>query len=289
MKNGILVTLLSLGLIACGGESKKNNNNDSTFGEFSSGIKGVEEQPSLTSADVAEGDSLTLNTINHGNIEHYSFVPLNFTLEQDTQVALVLSSEDEDLNLTVSGYDLGLDSSHDGSNELIVFNALAGELYSIEIDSESASYEPITGNSNFQLKFVEANRNSAGLSADEYLVSLFFIGTSYCSEDGEPEVESNFSGSSLYIINWKAEYLSDSDGSSRESFDSVIDNVFTISINRIEVDEDRQVTNQSTVTYNTNFMTGEITGSASWTLNESQGNYTNECSNVVTVQGEIIL
>lgn len=90
MKNGILVTLLSLGLIACGGESKKNNNNDSTFGEFSSGIKGVEEQPSLTSADVAEGDSLTLNTINHGNIEHYSFVPLNFTLEQDTQVALVL-------------------------------------------------------------------------------------------------------------------------------------------------------------------------------------------------------
>jgi hypothetical protein len=281
MKNGILIIALSLGLMACGGESKKNNN-DSAFGEFSSGIKGVEEQPSLTSADVSEGDSLTLNTNHNGNIEDYNLVMLNFTLEQDTQVALVLSSEAENLELKVSGNDLYRDSFLDGSNELIVFDALAGENYLVTLFS-------LEGRGAFQLKFVEANRASAGLSADEYLVDLSYTGFKVCSENGEPEVESNYSGPGQHIINWKSGYFSNSDGSDRENFKSVAGNAFTLSGTRSGTDEDGSFTSQFTATFNANFNTGKVTGSTSGTFNDVHNDYTYDCKYTDAMTGGILL
>lgn len=287
MKNGISVLLLSLGLIACGGESNKDN--ASAFEEFSSGIKGVEEQPSLTSADVEEGDSLNLNTNNHGNIEHYRSILLNFTLEQDTQVALVLSSDDDDLNLSISGHELNLDSSLDASNELIVFKALAGEIYSIDIDSHSARYEPIEGNSDFELKLVKANRASAGLTTDEYLVSMAYSITDICSENGEPEKTTVYSGSDINIINWKSEYFANSDGSDKQKFDSILGDAFTLTKNKTETGEDASLTSQLIATFNTDFKTGNITGSVNGTSHETNRNVTDDCRFTTTLTGRVSL
>lgn len=280
VKNGIVVTLLSLSLMACGGESNKDNNPG--FWEFSSGIKGIEEQPSLTSADVSEGDSLTLNTVYSGNVEQNSDVSFNFTLDQDTQVALVLSSEAKNLDLSVSGNDLSLDSSLLDSNELIIFDALAGENYSVTVDTFLSSGP-------FQLKFVEANRASAGLSADEYLVYFTYTITETCSENAGAEEELVSNGSNFNVINWKSEYYANRDGTDKQIFDSVEGNTFNLYFNNKTTHDDGYYTNESTVIFHTDFNTGEVVGSANGIFKDVDETYTRDCRFNTFMTGQVIL
>ena len=281
MRNGILVIALSLGLMACGGESKKNNN-DSAFDEFSSDIKGAEEQPSLTNASLSEGDSGQLNTIYSGNVEQNSEVSFNFTLDQDTQVALALSSEAKNLDLFVSGNDLSLESSLLDSNELIIFDALAGENYSVTVDTFSSSGP-------FQLKFVAANRTSAGLSADEYLVYFTYTIIETCSENGGAEEELVSNSTVFNVINWKAEYYANRDGTDKQVFDSVEGNTFNLYFNNKNTHDDGYYTNESTAIFHTDFNTGEVIGSANGIFKEVDGAYIRNCRFNTVMTGNIIL
>jgi hypothetical protein len=298
MKNEVLVSLLVFGLVACGGESNKNNESD--FGDFSSGIKGVEEQPSLTNEDVSEGDSLGLNTIHHGNIEHESNLQFDFIAEQHVRIAVVLSSEDENLNLSVTGNgdsgtyvnhinDLKLYSTLAGSSELIVFDAMAGEGFFIKINSYSGIYDSNSLNSDFQLKIVEANRASVGLSVNEYLVGITSIGNTYCGPYDEFDPGSDYSETGLFIINWQAGYIANSDGSNRNSFDSITDNTFTYSSSYSQASRNLNSNTESISIFKTDFDSGVVTNLVSGTYTSEVPTSTLTCQFTSEGSGNILL
>lgn len=251
MKNGIYISLLSLGLIACGGDS--DSESPSINESFAAGIKGQQIQPALTTGEISEGDSAVLNTTYTGTVEEDGYTSFNFTLDEDTQVALVLSSGATDLDLHVSGTGVQLYSDLNNSNELIVFDAIATQSYTVRVESFEGSGE-------FQLKFVEANRSSAGLGAEEYLLRFAVDATQTCSTDGGPEHTQEYTSSFDLIVNWNAGYVDDVAGTSRESFTSVTGNTFVVNSNYSDSGSDWSESGQTTSTITTDFSTGSITG-----------------------------
>jgi hypothetical protein len=280
MKNGILVSFLALGLTACGSESDTENPNIQT--EFSAGIKGSQEQPILSNADILEGDSATLNTNYTGNILEDSSVDFSFTLAENKKVALALSSGLGDLDLYVDGHDIDLESAFDGSNELIIFDAQAGEHYSVRVKSWLGSGE-------FQLLLVEANRSSLGLENNEYLVSLDSINTQKCIIDGTRETEESYEDSSFGIINWSAGYIDDLSGVDRNLFSSVDGNSFTVTDNVSEAGKNYSISGQASLTLTTDFTSGAITGSSDGSFEYSEDGEDGSCTATGILTGQVIL
>lgn len=280
MKNGFLISLLVLGLAACGGESGSGNPTIKT--EFSAGIKGMEAQPALTDATISEGDSASLNTNYTGNVLEDSEINFSFTLTENKLVALVLSSGVSNLDLSVRGNNINLDSFYDDSNELIVFDALAGESYSVAV-------EAWVGAGEFQLKLVEANRSSVGLADNEYLVKLDSIDTLKCLENGIEQDEYNDNDTSLLIINWSAGYVGDASTDDKTSFSSVDGNAFTARESYSESEDDFSITSQSTLTLLTDFTTGVTTGSLHGSYEYTRGDKTDNCTFTNVETGQVIL
>lgn len=280
MKKGISISLLALTLVACGGDTTSGDTNGINQ-DFPSDVRGVEQEPTLSSGTIAEGDSASLNTNLTGSVLENSSVRFNFTPTESQQVALVLSSAAEDLDLTVTAQDVDLDSSGFSSNEVIVFNAVAGQVYSIEVDS-------YTGSGAFQLKIVAANRSSLGLSANEYLIEAQYSSTEVCVRNGASSTNSDTSLINT-IINWKDEYLSNLAGIDKTSFTSANGNSFTIVGSDSESEDDESNESSYTLNYTTNFDTNELTGTL-----KSKNTYTNSsgtkvCDTDIKITGKVIL
>ena len=280
MKNGIYISLLSLGLIACGGDS--DNDNLSIGGSFSDGIQGQQSQPALSSGVITEGASAELNTNYTGTVEEDGYTTFNFTLDEDAQVALVLSSGASDLDLSVTGTGVDLYSTLDNSNELIVFDAQSARTYSVTVEA----YE---GSGSFQFKLVEANRSSAGLGADEYLVSLSFDGTQTCSTDGGAGNTYDNDYSFNVVVNWNAGYIDDTAGTDRQNFASVEGNTFTINSNYSDSGDGWTESGQSTAILTTDFSDGTITGSTTGKDVYVENGQTETCLETNAVTGKVIL
>lgn len=281
MKNGILVSLLALGLAACGGESESQAPALSINTELSAGIKGMEMEPILTDDEINSGDSAILNTNYRGYIIDGSSVRFGFTLAEDKLVALVLSSGAIDLNLLVSGNGTNFDSDMDQSNELIVVNAIAGENYSVTIES----YE---GGGEFQLKLVEANRSSMGMSGDEHLVRLDFMETGSCIINGVESPEQSDSYSIYLAVNWSGGYVDIPGSGGRESFSSVDGNVFTVKPGYSDSGRGWSESSQTSIIISTDFTTGAITGSASGNYDYTENDYTEHCITTSSFTGNVI-
>lgn len=280
MKNGILLSFLSLGLIAC--SEKPEVETPSLDANLSAGIIGLQDQPILVSAEISEGDIANLNTTYTGNVTPDSSIHFSFTLTEDTQVAIVLSSVAQDLNLFVKGNNIEKNSNLDASNEIIVFDALADESYSVSVESSE-------GGGEFQLKLVEANRSSAGLSEGEYLVELKFSKDETCTANGSNE--HNSSGEMVNkIINWSEGYMSDSAGGDKQAFKAVHGtSSFTVRTNNSDRGSDWNRSDDFTMTLNTNFTTGAITGSSSASSDYIEFDYSKHCNSNTTYAGKIVL
>lgn len=279
MKNGILLSFLSLGLAACGGEPDIDP--PSLDANLSDGIKGIEAQPALVNANISEGDSASLNTNYSGSVLSDGSVHFSLTLTEDTQVAIVLSSGLQDLDLAVSGNDIERSSDLNASNEIIVFDALADESYNVDVESNEGAGE-------FQLKIVEANRSSVGLSEDEYLVELEFYKTETCTINGD---EQHYSSNETVnkIINWSEGYMSNSAGSDRLAFNSVNGTTFTVKSNHSDLGSGWNKSDQFTMTLVTSFATGAITGSSSTRDDYVEFDYSEHCYSTANYTGKIVL
>lgn len=280
MKNGILISVLAACLVACGGDS--GNETPTINTEFSAGIKGIEAQPTLTNADIAEGDRANLNTNYTGNILEDSSVRFSFTLPEDKQILLVLSSAAIDLDLSVSGSGHRSASSDEGSNELLIFDAQAGVTYYVRVQAWEGSGE-------FQLKLVEANRSSVGLANNEYLVQLESVNTMKCIEDGVEQEEFTDTEMTEGVINWSSGYIGDNLGNNRTSFGTVDGNTFTTSGNHSYSEDGYSGSSQGTLTLSTDFTTGEITGSSIGSYEYSGDGETGNCTYTSIETGRIVL
>jgi hypothetical protein len=280
MRNGILVALLSLGLMACGGESDSETH--AIDAELSAGIKGIEAQPTLANAEISEGDRASLNTNYTGSVLEDSSVDFSFTLAETKQVAFILSSGAADLDLSINGNGDYLTSTYNDSNELIIFDAQAGEVYSVVVRAWG-------GGGEFELKFVEANRSSIGLKINEYLVNLESTDTRNCIEDGVEEDEYTDTESSYAVINWSAGYIGDHLGNERTSFSSVDGNAFTINASYSSSEGIHSGSSQVTFALSTNFTTGAITGSSIGSFEYSDGNESGSCTYTSVETGQVIL
>jgi hypothetical protein len=280
MKKEILISLIVLTLVGCGGESTSHDI-DGINQDFSINVRGEEQEPSLSLDTVTEGDNVSLNTILNGSVLENSSIRFNFTSNKSQKVALVLSSAVEDLDLNVSGQDVDFDGSGNSSNEAILFNALAGQIYSIEVDSYSGSGE-------FQLKLVAANRSSLGLSANEYIIQAEYNSTEVCLEDG---LSYTFSDIFLIntIINWKGGYISDLDAIDKTSFTSADGEGFTIVETDSKSENGESYESIYTLNYATNFDINELTGTLVSKTTYTDFSGTKVCDATVNIVGKVIL
>ena len=279
MKNGILISTLAVCLAACGGDSDSGTPTINT--ELAAGIKGLETEPTLGNAEISEGDSASLNTNYTGNVLEDSSVQFSFTLAESKQIALVLSSAAANLDLSVTGTDINLSPSLVSSNELIVFGAEAGVSYSAKVESNEGSGE-------FQLKFVEANRSSAGLKSNEYLVNIHSVDTQKCTSNGEEQDEETYSDTNFLIINWSEGYVDETSRDFHAAFKSVSGNSFSVSNNLSESQVDLGISGVINMTISTDFETGKITSKSDANFTYTQGNV-GSCSSVGIGTGNIIL
>jgi hypothetical protein len=279
MKNGILISCLSLGLIAC--SEKPEVETPRLDVSFSEGIVGLKEQPILDSAEISEGDIASLNTTYTGNVTPDSSLHFSFTLTEDTQVAIVLSSVAQDLNLIVEGNNIEKNSNLDASNEIIVLDALAEESYNVGVESSE-------GGGDFQLTLVEANRSSAGLSEGEYLVELKFSKNKSCDVNGTNEYHSSNEMVNK-IINWSAGYMSDSAGGDRQVFKTVHGTSFTVKSKNSDLGSDWNRSDEFTISLNTNVTTGAITGSSHARSDYIKFDSSEHCTSNATYTGQVVL
>lgn len=289
MKNGILISTLVVCLTACGGDSDSdspplNTGNDSptVYTDFSSDLKGVEEQPALANAVISEGDSASLNTIYTGNVLESSSVEFSFTLEENKQVALILSSGVTDLDLTVSGNGEYFYTGLDTSNEVVVFGAEVGINYRVEVESNEGAGE-------FQLKLVEANRSSVGMVNGEYLVRSDNVIKQKCTVNGIEKDEFTINDSSFEIVNWSAGYYAEAAGAERLPFSSVNGNTFTINHRFTISKESYSLSAQINRIFSANFITGEISSSSNSSSEYTRGEEERLCNSVSSATGNVIL
>jgi hypothetical protein len=288
MRKEISISLLALGLVACGGGSSSSDSDSSGSGgnntlvinkDFASGIRGIEQEPALTSATVSEGDVIALNTNLTGSVLEDSSVSLYFTPTKTEKVAFILSSAAEDLDLEVSTQGLSLESYGFTSNEALVADAIAGQLYTVEVES-------YVGQGAFQLKLVEANRSSLGLSTNEYVIEAEYTIERACVESGETSTYDS-SKNVNKIINWKEGYIMDLSGENKSSFTSINDNSFTATYSKTENDGNYEL--EQTTNYTTNFETGVLNGTLLSTETETYNSRTEVCTSDIEIAAKVIL
>lgn len=302
MKNILLTSLIATSLIACGGDDDSSSSktaakiDPSLIAQLPTELKGSITEPELSSTTVTESDALTVNSKSTGTVLAGSSIDLNFTTDESGPLLAILSSSARDLDFDI--YDntnsvyLG-DSSNGSSDEVIFFNAVAGSQYTISV------YETFDEDATFELKLVEANRASLGLSDNEYAVHAQETMNESCVEivnGGSPNTtsDSDLEGD-LSIFNWKDGYVRSYGDSEQYSFTSVNGNKVTLKFNDSETDTYNNVTYsytyQGTFNFTTDFKTGTFTGTGSNSSSESSSDtsYSEECTGTSSSTGKIVL
>lgn len=300
MKSGITIAFLSLGLIACGGESNNSNNNRNQSPQasidtaFAQDFHGLQAAPTLTTADVTEGDSVELNSEVSGHVLEDSSVNLTFTAEKSGLMMLHSTSEAHDVKLTVTEPDTAIevlttwgalrDTSGDEQiltyRNLFLFPATEGLTYTIEIQSAE-------GATDFILTLADANREYLALNRpEEYIVSETYIEERACDffDDRDLFIETTYSSETYHafsLMNWKAGYHSKGLHHNKiTGFNNSIGE-FTLTFD----DQDRSLS------YGVDFETGKVFSSESTSktyINDVERT-TEKCAISINMTGEIVL
>lgn len=267
----------ALVLFGCGGGSSSGGT-PSIDVTFAAGIRGAEAEPSMAEYSVDEGGIIYLNSRVTGTIASApdtvtdpSVVSLSFNPTVSGEVLVILTSTAPDVDLVVS-YDTLLlgspseESQQAGSYEVLLLDIRDTREYTIEIST-------IGEGGSFELTVVEANRESLGLSNDEYFVTYTQWGSVLC--DATPTgalIEDSY-----WIINWEKGYIADIEQtlnfSSVDGYKFTVDQALslgsvgeTLSL-ALEVDPEN----------------GEVDGSIDLVRNYTSGEYT-QCTTAIDVR-----
>jgi hypothetical protein len=303
MKNGITIAFLSLGLIACGGESNNSNNNRnqspqaSIDTEFAQDFRGSQTLPSLTEISVTEGDSLSIDTKASGNILEGSSVNLIFTAEKSglmtmfslspvAGVKFILINNNDSTKLLSQGR-TDFPEFYDDQNvygDHLLFTAVEGLSYSIEITSSEESAD-------FKLVITDGNRHVSSLlnNPDTYIISETYEETKECNTVNERgQFIDTTSSSDTYhnfsIMNWKLGYhIKNISSYIGTAFDDAKDDTFYVG-DEFNGFEDYLV-------YLTNFETGEVSshGLTILAYTDATTKQTQNCRVHHTMTGKIVL
>ena len=271
-KLSIIATgILTTTLVGCGGE---DGSTASTGIALDASLKGPASTPELVT--VTSGDvylnSLIQSEIAEDGVERWIFVS-----EDDGEVLLALSSSAEDLDLAVDGSSVSEKSTSESSQEWIIFQAASGENYQLEVQSWY-------GDGSYELQVTTPNRESVGLSENEYLYKLVATIEGEC--DGSSRYYTN---SYNMIVNWAQGYIRTKD---RTNFTSVDGNQVTITYSESDSDPEYGYSYElsGSVTLNVDESSGEISGTDIWSEVEGyDGTITDECSYEEILSGEILL
>lgn len=279
---GALVLSATLGLAACGGGDGEGSSSDSNgfidlSGDdvsdapviditFAAGIRGAEAEPDVSEYAVSDGDSIMIHSRVTGSAlpgvgDTASEFELNYTPLVDRTVLLILSStEAPNLDIEVRDTFLGREQSENANSyEVLLMEVDAGRTYTMTIST-------LAEGGQFTLLLTEPNRASLGLTDEEYFVTHQRRGSTLC--DGS--AAGAYIQDTYWIINWAEGYISDPDGTL--SFSEVEGNAFSIeqSLDLGSVTED------FSLTLDTNATTGVVSGNATQTRTFSSGEY-NQC------------
>jgi hypothetical protein len=300
MKNGIAIALMSMGLIACGGESSDSDSSRSPQAsidtEFAQNFRGLQAMPSLTIADVSEGDSIDLNSEVNGNVLEGSSVNLTFTAGKSGLIMIDASGTDKNTIVTLTDLNKSTEipsvytsynkQNAEGSNSLyrdwFLFSAIEGSIYSIEITSS-------TNTTDYKIKLFDANRSYLPLHDSEYIISETYSEERSCSlfDDRGILIEHTNPSDTFHTfsrMSWELGYHSIG-----------LFNIGTIEFNEVNYGHSFNFESEDApnmyLTYSTDFETGEVTstGGILKTYHDTSARTTQECLVSHTMTGKIVL
>ena len=204
MRNILFVLILSILIMACNGGNHEPFH--STISKQLNQYKGRINKPEVTEVEVVNGDSLYLNQRLIGETYGYDTTRLYYIPEETGHVFVqfsgvktmyfeVINEDDEDRYSSIL-IDNGHAAFHVEKGQVYSFNMY---YISLEYDSDMDSHIPVWKQeyenivNGFEFEITEANREAIGLSEDEFLVDIEYVGESY--SDG-------FVGSSIERTEW---------------------------------------------------------------------------------------
>ncbi len=205
--------------VACGGDSG-GSSSPAINVTISEDLKGRASEPDLITTPVENLQAVALNTLLTSYVVEDSWIDVYYTAAITGDVAVVLSSAAENLDLLVSDF-TGLNtlasSKGDTSDERLVFTATSGFTYRVRVKSEG-------GSDNFQVRFAAANRETLGLTENEYFVKFTTSNDTDCVGLGY-----TLKSTESLVINWKNGYIINEN--ERMNFSSVSGTTFIIEEN----------------------------------------------------------
>ncbi len=250
MNKYLLLIFISISLVGCGASSSSNDgspiegdspNNEerepvtiaSPIIEGLSQYMGPESSPEIAEKSIESEEMIELNTKVTGELDFLSelegsFIELSFSYPDGELVAFFLSGATDTAELAIYSNEL---LGPDGYNNFyiagsmdkeLVFYAEPGINYTVDIYDDNAS-----GRVDFSLTASKASRSTLSLTTGQFYVKTA-IATTITLCDGEPEARSNYRE---YYEIW--DFLDNSmiygNESTYNEFDSIIDNVVTVS------------------------------------------------------------
>ncbi len=267
------IMAISLGLMACGSGDVKKPSLNVDLSQF----EGTAQATVLTRGGVVNhGDSIELNTEVTGYVAVEGSQMFTFVSGVDREVSISLTSAAEDLDFVVENGTDYFYSEHDGSNELVVFNAKANQTYNVDVWAN-------LGYGEFSLTVAEATRSSLGLSNGEFLVEFSNSIVRECTDSPKLTYESVV----LDIINFNGGYLRLLGAPEIIYFSKVSGNSFTTEANQSETSEGYLYKFQSSGTYTVNTVTGTLSGTGTAQTSTLYNDDLSSCSHVFDIEGQI--
>ena len=276
-------------LVACGGGSDGSSGGFIDVGTseetatiditFAPGLRGPEAEPSVSELSVTDNDAIVINsrvtgTALPGVADTASEFELTYTPLVDREVLIVLSStEAPNLDLEVSDNSLNSEQSENSNSyEVLLMDVDAGRTYTLTVST-------LAEGGQFTLLLTEPNRASLGLTDTEYFVTHERRGSTLC--DSSPE--GAYVQQTYWIINWAEGYISDPDETL--NFTSVDGNAFS-SEQTLDLGS---VTENFSLTLDTNSTTGVVTGNATQTRTFSSGEFSQCVTEIDFREGQVKL
>lgn len=285
----LVMGVATFALVACGGGSDGSSDGFIDIGTseetptiditFAPGLRGPEAQPSVSELSITDNDAIVINsrvtgTALPGVADTTSEFKLTYTPLVDREVLIVLSStEAPNLDLEVSdGFLNSEQSENSNSYEVLLMDVDVGRTYTLTVST-------LAEGGQFTLLLTEPNRASLGLTDTEYFVTHERRGSTLC--DSSPE--GAYVQQTYWIINWAEGYISDPDETL--NFTSVDGNAFS-SEQTLDLGS---VTENFSLTLDTNSTTGVVSGNATQTRTFSSGEFSQCVTEIDFREGQVKL
>lgn len=265
---------------ACGGSDESTSSGIS----ISSDVRlGLQNEPFLIESEINDNDSLTLNTrysgrIGAGDSQVFRFIS-NETLS-DLMVKLTFNSGELELFVSSAADDLVNFGTGGvaGDLRIVTFDALSGNQYQIEVESESSQVV------DFELVFTRSNRETLKMLDDEYFLRLEIDKSITCENITEEYKQLKYT-----VINWKKGYVRFFGWQPKLKFSEVSGNTIKIFSSGVDTGDNFSYSYENVWVLTVNPSTGHISGSQEGSKIEVENGVSNACSYETSIEGKILL